>query len=343
MKDHLLGKTLDQITAIIGEWDVPKDVPWKVTRWLYRRGLSDFSKMIDISKETRSLLDSHFHTGTFPYVNRLVSHDGSIRYFFETSEGFPFEAVYLPEGRRHTLCLSIQSGCRMGCRFCRTARMGFNRNLSMHEIVNQLYSIDERKLINHIVFMGMGEPMDNYENLSRSLDIFTSDYGFAIAHRNITVSTVGVSPGLQNFLRDSRSNLALSLHSPFEDQRQTLIPAEKIYSFRNLLEDMKSFREVKRRRISVQYTLIGGVNDSDEHLAELMKLLDGTHIKVNLIAFNPFEGSSFVTPEPERLTRFMDALNSRTVHTTIRKARGEDIGAACGLLGSGCRATKKSA
>lgn len=334
MKEFLLGRTLDELTELAKELDLPADVPWKVTRWLYRRGLSDISEMNDISKDSRARLSSRLLPCDFTYTRRLVSADGSIRYFFETADGRNFESVYLPEGQRHTLCLSIQSGCRMGCRFCRTAKSGFHGDLSIHEIINQLFAIDERPLINHIVFMGMGEPMDNYGNLAKSIGIFTATYGFAIAHRNITVSTVGVNPGLQQFLQDSRSNLALSLHSPFEEERRSLIPAEKVYPFRDLLADMKNFKAGKRRRISVQYTLIGGVNDSEAHVNELVNLLEGTHIKVNLIAFNPFDGCGFNAPNPEMLNRFMDRLNSHGIHATIRRTRGTDIGAACGLLGS---------
>jgi 23S rRNA (adenine2503-C2)-methyltransferase len=333
MKESLIGMGLQDLKSLANKWDAPPFVAWNIARWLYRRGQSDIMQMDDISTEIRNKLIENYIPGNFPYSERRASIDGSVKYSFQTEDGKRYETVYLPEGRRHTLCLSIQSGCRMGCKFCRTARFGFHGNLEVHHILNQLFSVDEKKLINHIVFMGMGEPMDNYTNLIKSIEILTSEWGFAIAYRNITVSTVGINPGLMNFLENNRCNLALSLHSPFEEERRMLIPAEKVYSFRELLSRMKSYKPARKRRITVQYTVIGGLNDSEKHLQELISLLKDSHLKLNLIAFHPFETCDFKAPEPEKLKYFLNTLNNTGVFTTLRKSRGEDIGAACGLLG----------
>jgi 23S rRNA (adenine2503-C2)-methyltransferase len=333
MKEPFLGRTLKEIEAWTRQNDFQPDTAWKITRWFYPRGVADFTAMKDISKAVRNKLAQDFETGISAYTLRKVSADGSVKYSFQTEEGNPFEAVYLPEGKRHTLCLSIQSGCRMGCKFCRTARLGFNGNLQLHQILSQLCAVEERKLINHIVFMGMGEPMDNYANLSKAIEVLTAEWGFAIAFRYITVSTVGVQPGLNDFLVNSRCNLALSLHSPYEEERKSLIPMEKVYPFRDLLAEMKDYKPARKRRISVQYTLIGGVNDSEGHLRELVNLLRDSHLKLNLISFHPFTGCDFIAPADERIRAFMKAMNEAGIYSTVRKSRGEDIGAACGMLG----------
>ncbi len=329
-----LGQSLADIAVWSANNEFPETTSRKIFRWFYSRGNPDFLQMIDVSMEIRNKLYENFQTGIFSYSERNVSIDGSVKYSFLTEDGNPFETVYLPEGKRHTLCLSIQSGCRMGCKFCRTARLGFKGNLEVFQILNQLYSIEERKLINHIVFMGMGEPLDNYGNLMKAIEILTAEWGFAIAYRYITVSTVGIQPGLNNFLENNRCNLALSLHSPFEEERRSLIPMEKVYPFRDLLREMKDFKPARKRRITVQYTIIGGVNDSDGHLNELASLLKDSHLKLNLISFHPFAGCDFKAPSPETIVRFMKAMNEAGIYATVRKSRGEDIGAACGMLGS---------
>ena len=328
-----LGQSLEDIALWCAYNKYPETTSRKIFRWFYSRGNPDFLQMIDVSMEIRNKLTKNFKTGIFSYSERNVSIDGSVKYRFQTEGGNPFEAVYLPEGKRHTLCLSIQSGCKMGCKFCRTARLGYNGNLEVHQILNQVYSVEERKLINHIVFMGMGEPMDNFENLMKTIEVLTAEWGFAIAFRYITVSTVGVQPGLHKFLENSRCNLALSLHSPFEDERRELIPMEKVYPFRDLLTEMKDFKPARKRRISVQYTLIGGVNDSERHLNELVSLLKDSHLKLNLISFHPFAGCDYRAPSKGTIDRFMIAMNEAGIYSTVRKSRGEDIGAACGMLG----------
>jgi 23S rRNA (adenine2503-C2)-methyltransferase len=334
IKEPFLGKTLEEIQSWSAINKFPAVTALKISRWFYSRKIFDFHEMKDISMEIRHKLIEDFIPGKFAFSERKESGDGSVKYRFQTEDGRRFETVYLPEGRRHTLCLSIQSGCRMGCKFCRTARTGFHGSLALHHILNQLYSVDEKNLINHIVFMGMGEPMDNYDNLVKSIEILTAEWGFAIAYRNITVSTVGINPGLMHFLQHNRCNLALSLHSPFEEERQKLIPAENVYPFRELVGLMKTYEPKRKRRITVQYTLIHGLNDTDSHLDELIILLRNSHLKLNLIAFHPFEGCEYQAPDPQRIEHFLNGLNKAGVFATFRKSRGVDIGAACGLLGN---------
>ena len=233
------------------------------------------------------MLKENFSTGIFPPVASELSADGTIKYLFRTAEGKLFETVYIPDKKRNTVCVSTQSGCRMGCSFCVTAGYGFHGNLTAGEIVNQVISLPGAGTVTHVVLMGMGEPMDNLDNVLKACDILTSEWGLALSPRNVTVSTVGITPGVKKFLEDSRCNLALSLFSPFEQERKALIPAEVKYPVKSILELLKDYPLRKSRRFSLAYVMIQGLNDTDRHLSELKALIGGSGIRVNLLPFHP--------------------------------------------------------
>jgi 23S rRNA (adenine2503-C2)-methyltransferase len=262
----------------------------------------------------------------------MLSADKSIKYLFATADGRSFETVYIPESKRTTVCVSTQSGCRMGCSFCVTADYGFRGNLSAGEIVNQIISLPEARKVTHVVFMGMGEPMDNLDNVIKACEILTAEWGLAVSQRNITVSTVGITPGISRFLEESSCNLALSLHSPFAEERCSIVPAERKNPSIQILDIMKSFPVKKGRRLSVAYVMINDFNDRDIHLEALKTLLKGTVIRVNLLPYHQSGNDNFIQSPYERMLYFKHNLVIAGISASIRKSRGADISAACGLL-----------
>ena len=245
----------------------------------------------------------------------------------------------MPDKKRNTVCVSTQSGCRMGCPFCVTGRYGFHGNLSAGEIVNQVISIPEASKITHVVFMGMGEPMDNLENVLKACRILTAEWGLAISQRNITVSTVGITPGIKIFLESSECNLTLSLYSPFPDERKLVVPAETRYPVSEIINIMKNYPVKKKRRLSVAYVMIKELNDTDHHLEGLKALLKGSDIRVNLLPYHLVPGDNNTSSSAERIQFFKHNLVISGISASIRKSRGIDISAACGLLATGltCR------
>jgi 23S rRNA (adenine2503-C2)-methyltransferase len=262
-----------------------------------------------------------------------LSDDLSRKYLFNTRTGSPVESVFIPDEKRNTLCISSQAGCRMACTFCNTGRMGFHGNLEPDEILNQVASIIDREQITHIVFMGMGEPLDNYKNILKSLDILTAQWGFSFSPRNITVSTIGIKPYIDKFLKETKCNLAVSIHSPFDKERDRFIPSEAKCTVHELIDKICSYQWIKNRRVTFQYVMIKGLNDTDRHLSELVKILKGTPIRVNLMSYHPPEGSRMQSSADEVRWYFKHQLILNGISASIRKSRGQDIGAACGLLG----------
>jgi 23S rRNA (adenine2503-C2)-methyltransferase len=329
----LIGKTREEFAEALREMQLSPAQLNRVLYWVYRRKISDFMEMDDLPKLLRSGFLKSFNTGFYPPKSRLVSKDGSVKYFFDTAGNGVVETVYLPDGDRHTLCVSTQAGCRMSCVFCQTGAGGFHGNLSSAEILNQVCSIPEALMLTHLVFMGMGEPFDNLKEVLKSLQILIAEWGLAFGAGNITVSTVGILPGIKVFLNDTKSQLALSLHSPFPEERKQWIPAENKYPVQETINYLSSVPLGKKRRISVEYTMIDGINDSIKHQEGLFQLLNNTGIRVNLIPFNPVPGLEWCASSVQRIQEFKDFLNSKRIPTTIRVSRGLDIGAACGLLG----------
>ena len=334
MKNSILsGKTYSEIAAILSENGF-KDVPAeKICYWIYRRRIKDFLEADNIPMKLRKFLDSNFTIGFYEPFRSILSGDNSRKYFFETRTGSPVESVFIPDEKRKTLCLSSQAGCRMACNFCNTGRMGFRGNLETDEILNQVGSIMDTAPVTHVVFMGMGEPLDNYDNLLKSLDILTAQWGFAFSPRNITVSTIGFKPYLERFLKETKCNLAVSIHSPFDEERDRIIPVRIKYSVRELVDMICSYQWVKNRRVTFQYVMIKGINDTDRHLSELIRILKGTPVRVNLMSYHPPEGSMMQSSSDDIRWHFKHHLIINGISASIRKSRGQDIGAACGLLG----------
>ena len=260
------------------------------------------------------------------------SADGTRKYLFAASNGRFVEAAWIPERARSTLCLSVQVGCKMGCLFCMTGKQGFQGHLSSGEILNQYRSLPEREKVTNIVFMGMGEPLDNLDNVLDSLEILCADYGFGLSPTRITVSTVGLVPAMRTFLAKSTCHLAVSLHTPFEEERRRLMPIENVYPLKDVLAELRTSRIEGQRRVSFEYILFDGLNDTPRHARELARILDGIRCRVNLIPFHPIPGTPLAPSPPAVMLQFETLLRGKGILTTIRQSRGQDIEAACGLL-----------
>ena len=260
------------------------------------------------------------------------SADGTKKYLFPVANNRFVEAAYIPDDDRATLCVSSQSGCKMGCLFCMTAKQGFQGNLSAGEILNQLRSIPEFKNVTNIVYMGMGEPLDNLENVLKSLEILTSKWGMGWSTKRITVSTIGLIPAMKQFLEKSNCHLAISLHTPFDDERRMLMPIQNVYPIADVVDELKKYRFSDHHRVSFEYIMFDGLNDTPRHVKELVKLLNGINCRINLIRFHPIPDSPLRTSPDERIIQFRDSLTAKGIFTTIRASRGQDIQAACGLL-----------
>ncbi len=332
IKKNLSGLTADEIFHFIGGKDFKFTHAVSISTAIYRKRVKDFSEIKRIPGKLRNFLNDNARTGIFLPLLSETSSDKTVKYLFRAQDGKMFETVYIPDDRRNTVCVSSQSGCRMGCSFCATGRYGFHGNLSAGEIVSQVLSIPDSEKVSHVVVMGMGEPLDNLDNVLKACKILTSEWGLAISVRNVTVSTVGLSPALEEFLRGSDCNLTLSLLSPFTRERAELVPAERIYPVKDLLEIMKGFPVKKKRRLSIAYVMIKDLNDTEGHLEELKALLKGSGIRVNLLPFHPAGNDRYSSSTGEKMNDFKHRLVISGVPASIRRSRGIDISAACGLL-----------
>ena len=331
-KDFLFGKKQDELEKIVQQLNLPAYHGRQIAEWLYKKDVSSISEMTNLSKTARTLLSNEYEIGLLKFLTVQESNDGTKKYLFETNSGKFIETAYIPEKNRSTLCVSSQVGCKMGCLFCMTGKQGFQGQLSVGEILSQLKSLPERKQISNIVYMGMGEPFDNLQNVMDSLEILTSEWGFAMSPRRITVSTIGIIPGMKDFLENSKCHLAVSLNSPFEEERQQLMPVEKVYSLPNVIDTIKSFDFGKQRRISFEYIMFKGFNDTKRHVNELARLLQGIRCRINLIRFHPIPGYPMESSDFSTILGFQSALMAKGIITTLRASRGQDIAAACGLL-----------
>lgn len=308
-----------------------------IANWLYKRKSDDFMLIRDLPlKIKEKLMETSFH-GICSPVSSIKSVDGTIKFLFRNDDGKEFETVLMSNPKRTTVCVSSQSGCRMGCPFCATGQYGFRGDLSVRDILTQVLGPGIDGNVTHVVFMGMGEPMDNLDNVLKACDIMTAEWGMALSPRNITVSTVGITPGVRKFLDSCGCNLALSLFSPFPEERLKSVPAEGKYPAREILEVMKSARTGKKRRMSVAYIMIRDLNDTDRHLEGLKKLLGDTGIRVNLLPYHSVPGDGNVSSPPETMNNFKHELVISGISASIRKSSGADILAACGLLASGLK------
>ncbi|MFW9598363.1 MAG: 23S rRNA (adenine(2503)-C(2))-methyltransferase RlmN [Paludibacter sp.] len=332
MKTALIGKTVDEIKSIVLELGMPAFTGKQIADWIYRKRVLSISEMTNLSQKNRELLAGSYEVGRMLPVQETASVDGTKKYLFASPDNNFIETVYIPDVDRHTLCVSSQVGCKMNCLFCMTGKQGFTSNLTAAEILNQILSVPEADKLTNLVFMGMGEPMDNLSNLLRSLEVLTADYGYAWSPRRITVSTVGVIPKMKIFLEHSNCHLALSMHSPFPEERLKIMPVEKAHSIINVLNELKKFDFSHQRRVSFEYIMFEGFNDTMRHAVEMVRLLKGIDCRVNLIRFHAIPGIDLKTSNEEKMIFFRDYLTSNGIMTTIRKSRGEDIFAACGML-----------
>jgi 23S rRNA (adenine2503-C2)-methyltransferase len=331
-KKFLLGLTLEQLKVIVAEAAMPSFTAKQISEWLYHKKVTTIEEMTNISQKNRALLSEKYEVGRTLPVHVQTSVDGTKKYLFQTPTGQFVETVYIPEDDRHTLCVSSQVGCKMNCKFCMTGKMGFIEQLTPTEIINQILSLPESSLLTNIVFMGMGEPFDNLESILTVLEIITADYGLAWSPRRVTVSTIGHLKGMKAFLEKSQCHLAISLHSPFHAERLSLMPIEKAYPAQEVLAEIRKYDFSKQRRVSFEYIMFNDLNDTVRHAVELVKILKGIDCRVNLIRFHAIPGVDLKTSDNDKMIAFRDYLTRNGITNTIRKSRGEDIFAACGML-----------
>ena len=341
-REPLYGKTLSQLQDICTELSLPRFNAKQIARWLYVRRVQDISEMTDLSIAARTALAQGYTLGLEPPIKESTSQDGTKKYLFQVGEQSYIEAAYIPDGERATLCVSSQVGCRMGCRFCATGRQGLQRSLTTNEILNQILSIPESQRLTNLVFMGMGEPLDNTDNVLQALEIITAAWGMAWSPTRITLSTAGVGKNLRRFLEQTKVHLAISLHNPFHDQRKEIMPIENAYPIHEVMDILREYDFSGQRRVSFEYIVMEGLNDSAAHIKELCRLLNGVKCRINLIRFHKIPDSPYFSPSNEKMIRFRDTLTAKGIQTTIRASRGEDIKAACGLLSTAEQAKKQS-
>lgn len=352
MKIKLLGKNLDELKKVVDEAGLPGFAARQIARWLYVRKVRSIDEMTDLSKAARALLSEKYEVGVIPYGGLQVSSDGTKKYLFpvrcphrrglnigcsgqlsedDLEEG-AVEAVMIPDADRATLCVSSQSGCRMGCKFCMTGRQGFHGHMSAADIISQFIAVDESDRLTNAVFMGMGEPLDNYDNVMRAIEILTADWGFAWSPKRITVSTIGVLPNLKRYLDECRCHLAVSLHDPFGPERLSLMPVEGAWPVRQVIDLIKQYDFTGQRRVSFEYTMFSGFNDTKVHADALVRMLKGLECRMNLIRFHKIPDFPYETSSDAVIDAFRRRLNNSGLTTTVRASRGEDILAACGML-----------
>jgi 23S rRNA (adenine2503-C2)-methyltransferase len=332
IKQPLFGKTLDELKETVQQLNLPAFTAKQLSDWFYKKDVTEFEGMTNLSKEARLMLSEKYITGLSAPEKVQTSTDGTKKYLYRSFAGKFVEAAYIPDEDRHTLCVSTQVGCKMGCLFCMTGKQGFQGQLSAGEILNQVRSLPERHLLTNIVYMGMGEPFDNLDETMKSLDILTADYGFAMSPKRITVSTIGIIPGMKTFLENSQCHLAVSLHSPFEEDRKKLMPIQSVYPLKEVLDTIRNFDFSRQRRVSFEYIMFKGLNDTPRHVKELARVLSGIRCRINLLRFHPIPGTPLETSSDETIAWFREALKEKGIMTTLRQSRGQDIDAACGLL-----------
>ena len=331
-KNTLYGMTLQQLSELCEREHLRRFAASQIARWLYVSHVDSIASMPNLSLAVRRTLQERYELGLTPPLRESISADGTKKYLFATKQGEYIESAYIPDGDRATLCVSSQAGCRMGCKFCATGRQGLQHSLSAGEIINQILSIPDSKKLTNVVFMGMGEPLDNTDEVLRAIEILTAKWGFAWSPTRITLTTAGVAKELPRFLDESKAHLAISLHNPFHDERAEIMPIEKAYPIREVMNILRRYDFTSQRRVSFEYILMEGLNDSPRHIKELCRLLDGVKCRINLIRFHKIPDSPYYSPSEEQMIAFRNTLTAKGIQTTIRTSRGEDIQAACGLL-----------
>lgn len=332
MAQTLLGLTAAELEQTAAGLGLPRYTARQIARWLYVRRATDIEEMTDLSKTARSRLAETYTVGRMQPVHRVESADGTVKYLFPTAGGKRVETVYIPDGDRATLCVSSQVGCKMRCAFCQTGRQGFEGSLTAGDILNQILSLPEADKLTNVVFMGQGEPMDNLDAVLRATDILTAGYSLAWSPKRITVSTVGINHKVKRFLDTSQCHLAVSLHSPFHDERLAIMPAERQMPAADIVELLRQYDWTGQRRVTFEYIVFAGLNDTPRHARALAQLLGQLECRVNLIRFHDIPDSPFRAASADSMAAFRDSLNRLGLTATIRASRGQDIYAACGLL-----------
>lgn len=331
-KVSIFGGTVNRVGAICDEAGLPGYAKNQIVDWLYKKHAVKIDDMTNLSAKSRALLARDYDIVVPAPLKEWRSIDGTKKYLFRTAGGALIESALIPDGDRATLCLSTQAGCRRACKFCMTGKQGLQEDITAGEILNQYRSLPERDEISNIVYMGMGEPLDNIGPVLDSLEVFTSAYGYGLSPRRITVSTVGILPELVTLIDSTECSIAISLHSPFEHERKRIMPVESTHPLSRILDIIRSNPFGRQRRVSFEYILFDGVNDSRKHADELVRILHGIRCRVNLIPFNSNPEIIYRPTPVAGVESFQGWLRAKGMVATIRRSRGRDIEAACGLL-----------
>jgi len=332
-KKPLTGLTSKELSALATVLGAPGEYGYVIAKWIYRKRAKSLSEINDLPKRILKELEQEgYEISNAIGIDSFPGTDGSTRYLLTNPNGQYYESVFMDNGKRKTLCVSSQSGCRMGCRFCMTGSIGFMGNLDTSSIVDQVLVVPESKSINRLVIMGMGEPFDNYDAIEKALEIFTANWGLALGKANITLSTVGIANKLEPFLSKQPCNLAISLHSPFPEERAMLMPVENSSPIERVIDILKRYPLKKPVRLSFEYVALSGINTSEEHAKAIAALLKGLKYHLNIIPWNEHPAAQFNKPEKEELYRFTSWLNQNGVLWTIRHSKGNETGAACGQM-----------
>ena len=332
MREILLGKTPSELKEAALKAGLPSYAGKQLAQWIYARRVRSFDEMTNISKAGREKLKELYDLGVVLPSACQESSDGTRKYLFPVGEGNAVEAVMIPDDDRKTLCVSSQAGCRMGCRFCMTGRQGFHGNLSVSLILSQFIAIDESAGLTNAVFMGMGEPLDNFDNVMKAIEVLTAEWGFAWSPKRITLSTIGVIPALKKYLDGCRCHVAVSLHKPFGEERAQMMPVQKAWDIREVVELLRQYDFTGQRRVSFEYTMFKGLNDDKRHADALVRLLRGLECRVNLIRVHKIPDAPYDSSPAVIMENFRDRISNQGITCTIRASRGEDILAACGML-----------
>ncbi len=333
--------TLQELEGVAKQGGMPRFVAKQLADWLYSKRVTSFEEMANISKKNQAWLAENYEIGRSKPVKSSKSQDGTVKYLFDVGNGNRVESVMIPDKERATLCVSSQCGCKMNCYFCATGKLGFKSNLTAAQIMNQVLSMpirqnktggSEHGELTNIVFMGMGEPMDNLPEVMKAIEVVTAPWGLAWSPKRITVSTIGKIPELKKLLDLTKVHIAISVHSPFSPERAQLMPVEKAWPVERVIELLRGYDFAHQRRLTLEYIMWRGINDDMRHADALARLVRGVDCRINLIRYHSLPDSDLQTASEEKMIQFRDRLNEKGVTATIRASRGEDIQAACGML-----------
>ena len=340
----LAGMNLQELREVTAGLGMPKFVATQLADWIYNKRVNSFDEMRNISNANKELLSQHYCVGLYGPMSAQASEDGTVKYLFDAGGDKAVESVFIPEDDRATLCISSQKGCRMNCYFCMTGRQGFHGNLTANQIINQVLSVPQSQELTNVVFMGMGEPLDNLDNVLKVIEILTADWGLAWSPKRITVSTVGVKNALKVLCEATSVHIAISVHNAIQDERSQLMPIENAFHIKEVMDLLGKYDFTHQRRLSVEYIMWQWFNDDIKHAEALREILPNEHVRVNLIRYHMIpDVAKLRTSSDERMTYFRDYLNSKGITCTIRRSRGEDISAACGMLAGKVKDSEKDA